>query len=67
MLADRTRLHIAMQKSGRLSDLNMFWNALEADGSEPHPRNGRFSSYDTLTTYYVGFGANANTTTRLRH
>jgi hypothetical protein len=45
----------------------MFWNALEADGSEPHPRSGRFAGYDGLPTYYVGFGANANTTTRLRH
>lgn len=53
--------------AGRLSDLNMFWNALEADGSEPYPRTGKFSGYDTLPTYYVGFGANANMTTRLRH
>jgi hypothetical protein len=53
--------------AGRISDLNMFWNAQEADGSEPHPRSGRFAGYDTLPAYYVGFGANANTTTRLRH
>jgi len=53
--------------AGRLSDLNMFWNALEADGSEPYPRTGKFAGYDTLPTYYVGFGANGNTTTRLRH
>jgi len=52
--------------AGRLSDLNMFWNALEADGSEPYPRSGKFAGYDGLPTYYVGFGANANTTTRLR-
>ena len=52
--------------AGRLSDLNMFWNALEADGSEPYPRSGKFAGYDTLPTYYVGFGANANATTRLR-
>jgi hypothetical protein len=52
--------------AGRISDLNMFWNALEADGSEPHPRTGRFAGYDTLPTYYAGFGANGNTTTRLR-
>lgn len=52
--------------AGRISDLNMFWNALEADGSEPLPRSGRFAGYDGLPTYYVGFGANANTTTRLR-
>lgn len=52
--------------AGRLSDLNMFWNALEADGSEPYPRTGKFGGYDTLPTYYAGFGANGNTTTRLR-
>lgn len=53
--------------AGRLSDLNMFWNALELDGSEPYPRSGKFAGYDTMPAYYVGFGANANTTTRLRH
>lgn len=52
--------------AGRLSDLNMFWNALEADGSAPRPRSGQFTRYDTLATYYAGFGANGNTTTRLR-
>jgi hypothetical protein len=52
--------------AGRLSDLNMFWNASEADGSPPRARSGRFSAYDDLRAYYVGFGANANTTTRLR-
>ncbi|MDR7331141.1 DUF6250 domain-containing protein [Roseateles asaccharophilus] len=57
----------AGEHAGRISDLNMFWNALEADGSEPYPRSGKFGGYDTLPTYYVGFGANANTTTRLRH
>jgi hypothetical protein len=52
--------------AGRLSDLNMFWNALEADGSEPYPRSGKFVGYDGLPTYYAGFGAHGNTTTRLR-
>lgn len=52
--------------AGRLSDLNMFWNASELDGSAPRRRSGKFSSYDDLRAYYVGFGANANTTTRLR-
>lgn len=52
--------------AGRLSDLNMFWNAGEADGSPPRLRSGKFSAYDDLRAYYVGFGANANTTTRLR-
>jgi len=52
--------------AGRISDLNMFWNALEVDGSEPYPRTGKFAGYDTLPTYYAGFGANGNSTTRLR-
>lgn len=52
--------------AGRVSDLNMFWNASEADGSPPRPRDGAFVSYDDLKAYYVGFGANGNTTTRLR-
>lgn len=52
--------------AGRLSDLNMFWNATEADGSPPRPRSGRFADYDSLQAWYVGFGANGNTTTRLR-
>lgn len=56
----------AGEHAGRISDLNMFWNALEADGSEPYPRTGKFGGYDTLPTYYAGFGANGNTTTRLR-
>lgn len=56
----------AGEHAGRISDLNMFWNALEADGSEPYPRSGKFGGYDTLPTYYAGFGANGNTTTRLR-
>jgi len=52
--------------AGRVSDLNMFWNATEADGTEPRPRDGAFASYDNLRLYYAGFGANGNTTTRLR-
>ncbi|HET7867541.1 MAG TPA: DUF6250 domain-containing protein [Burkholderiaceae bacterium] len=52
--------------AGRVSDLNMFWNATEADGSPPRPRSGAFAAYDSLHAYYVGFGANGNTTTRLR-
>ena len=58
----------------RLSDLNCFWMANDprADGSSPPPydrvpaRTGKFSDYDSLHTYYVGYGGNENTTTRFR-
>lgn len=52
--------------AGRVSDLNMFWNAGEADGPGLALRGGAFAEYDSLRAYYVGFGANGNTTTRLR-
>jgi len=55
----------------RVSDLNCFWMA--TDPARPgdllapgHKRDGRFATYDTLCTYYVGCGGNANTTTRFR-
>lgn len=52
----------------RVSDLNCFWMATNTDGSAPFttPRSGKFSTYDSLLTYYVGMGGNANTTTRFR-
>ncbi|MFF7375164.1 DUF6250 domain-containing protein [Streptomyces massasporeus] len=55
--------------SDRVSDLNNFWNA--TDVRSPHdlfatPRGGALDEYDHLTTYYAGYGANYNTTTRLR-
>lgn len=52
--------------AGRVSDLNLFWNATEPDGSPPRPRDGAFASYDHLRAYYLGYGANGNRTTRLR-
>lgn len=52
--------------AGRVSDLNLFWNASEPDGQPPGPRDGRFASHDTLRAYYAGLGANGNRTTRLR-
>ncbi|MFI8191550.1 DUF6250 domain-containing protein [Streptomyces sp. NPDC085946] len=53
----------------RVSDLNNFWNA--TDSRSPHDlfatrRGGALAEYDHLRTYYVGYGANTNTTTRLR-
>ncbi|CAN5301716.1 hypothetical protein BH10PSE3_BH10PSE3_11400 [soil metagenome] len=52
----------------RVSDLNAFWMARNADGQSPiaRPRSGAFADYDTLKTYYVGQGGNGNTSTRFR-
>jgi len=53
----------------RVSDLNNFWNATDVRSPEDifaTPRGGALDEYDHLTTYYVGYGANYNTTTRLR-
>jgi len=56
--------------SGRVSDLNCFWLASEAKQSDlmapESRRDGKFASYDSLKTYYVGYGGNNNTTTRFR-
>lgn len=54
-------------QAGRVSDLNLFWHATEPDGREPAPRSGAFASYDHLRLDYLGFGANSNRSTRLRH
>lgn len=53
----------------RVSDLNNFWNALDVrspDDLFATPRAGALDEYDHLKTYYSGYGANYNTTTRLR-
>ncbi len=55
----------------RGSDLNCFWMAQDPehrDGlfANSQGRGGRFSNYDSLRLYYVGYGANHNTTTRFR-
>ncbi len=55
----------------RVSDINCFWMANDqrstaAPFAKEHARSGKFSDYDSLLTYYVGFGGNANTTTRFR-
>ena len=62
---------IAVSEGGandQVSDLNVFWMASNRDGSAPFPslRNGRFSAYNDLLTYYVGLGGNRNSTTRFR-
>ena len=56
----------------RVSDLNCFWMARDpqaADGCpfvSDHGRSGKFADYDSLLTYYVGYGGNGNSTTRFR-
>ncbi|MBA4865660.1 Tat pathway signal sequence domain protein [Streptomyces sp. PSKA54] len=53
----------------RVSDLNNFWNATDVrspDDLFATQRGGTLAEYDYLTTYYAGYGANYNTTTRLR-
>lgn len=56
----------------RLSDLNCFWMATDPRSpgvppfAPPHARTGKFSDYDSLFTYYVGYGGNSNSTTRFR-
>lgn len=53
----------------RVSDLNCFWMA--DDTRSPGDlfatkRTGVFADYDQLRCYYVGYGGNANTTSRFR-
>jgi hypothetical protein len=62
---------VTMSSAKRVSDLNCFWMA--SDPARPsdlfaagHARDGRFTTYDGLRTYYVGYGGNANSTTRFR-
>lgn len=55
----------------RGSDLNCFWMAqdpkhLDDLFASSQKRGGRFSNYDSLRLYYVGYGANHNSTTRFR-
>lgn len=57
----------------RVSDLNCFWMAQDprppaeaAPFAPGHARTGKFTDYNPLLTYYVGYGGNTNTTTRFR-
>lgn len=60
-----------VRADGRVSDLNCFWMASDPEHPDDlfypgHTRTGAFATYDSLQTYYVGYGANTNTTTRFR-
>jgi hypothetical protein len=64
------RYEARVLSSSRVSDLNCFWMASDpahADLLAPgHMRDGKFAAYDSLRTYYVGYGGNDNSTTRFR-
>ena len=58
-------------KNDRVSDLNCFWMATDPEYPEDmflnsKARKGKFSNYHCLRLYYIGYGANNNTTTRFR-
>jgi len=55
----------------RVSDLNCFWMAIDPQRPDDlfaysKVREGNFRNYHPLRLYYVGYGANDNTTTRFR-
>jgi hypothetical protein len=62
---------VLVSSQSRVSDMNFFWMATDAARTEDlfstgHARTGKFATYDSLRTYYVGYGGNNNTTTRFR-
>jgi len=65
---------VIVKKDGpndRGSDLNCFWMARDPQNPDDvftgsAARNGLFPNYHSLRLYYVGYGANNNTTTRFR-
>lgn len=65
---------VVIKKGGpndRGSDLNCFWMARDPKSPDDlmanrAARQGRFKNYHPLRLYYVGYGANNNTTTRFR-
>lgn len=56
--------------NARVSDLNCFWLAIDPEQPDDlfanRSRGGKFRNYHPLRLYYVGYGANDNTTTRFR-
>jgi hypothetical protein len=65
------RFQVTMESSGRVSDLNCFWMASDPQHAtdlfyDGHLRTGKFSTYDPLQLYYVGYGGKTNSTTRFR-
>lgn len=65
------RYEATVRADGRVSDLNCFWMAFDPAHPDDlfftgHKRTGAFATYDSLRTYYVGYGGNTNSTTRFR-
>src|SRR5690242_5905460 len=54
------RYEARVLSSGRVSDLNCFWMANDPQRPDlfaaGHKRTGKFGTYDSLLTYYVGYG-----------
>jgi hypothetical protein len=55
----------------RVSDVNCFWMAKDPENPDDFFKNsskraGKFSNYNTLKLYYVGYGGHDNTKTRFR-
>lgn len=62
---------LAVSSASRVSDMNFFWMATDPNNPDDlffagHERTGAFATYDTLRTYYTGYGGNTNSTTRFR-
>jgi hypothetical protein len=61
---------VKASSEARVSDINCFWMASDPRLTDffasEHERTGAFATYDTLQTYYVGYGGNYNGTTRFR-
>lgn len=69
MIQYQARMVQADGPNDRVSDLNAFWMATDARSPGnlfATKRSGKFSDYNQLRAYYVGQGANSNTTTRFR-
>lgn len=61
---------VAGGKNDRGTDLNFFWMAQEPGSADffnkSYWRSGNMRKYDPMRLYYIGYGANDNSTTRFR-
>ena len=66
MITYNRKVIVDTGRNDRLSDLNQFWMAIDPRNENLFTRSGVLTEYDSLLLYYVGFGGNSNTTSRLR-